>query len=266
MEIIIELSLCINLFLNSLILKLSALLLKDQARLWFFSALIGATIALILPLFSLSWYLKLLIIIFTCALMCSISFKYISFKRFSVVFAVIMLATFLFGGGCYALQSLVGQFPLFIVAIVSGVIYVVTKIIIRGQHKKERLEKFTYNVTFKDGDNIVYEEGFLDSGNVLYDTITKKPIILINFEVFHRLYSNINYINALTKNFDKKLVKDGHYVKINTIAGGTSILVFRVDEVKVGQDKFYKDAQVGLTFTGFEKSFGRRVLLNSAII
>ena len=118
----------------------------------------------------------------------------------------------------------------------------------------------------KDGDKIVYEEGYLDSGNVLYDSITKKPIILITFDVFNKLYQNINYINALTKNFDKSKVKDGHFIKINSITSGTSILVFTVDEIVLNSEKSFKDVAVGLSFSEFDKSFGKKILLNSALI
>ena len=118
----------------------------------------------------------------------------------------------------------------------------------------------------KDNENVIYEEGFLDSGNMLYDSITKKPIILITYDVFNKFYQNINYINAVTKNFDKSKVKDGHFVKINSIGSGTSILVFTIDEMQLGNGKTFKDVSVGLSFSGFDKSFGKKILLHSAMI
>ena len=54
MEIEIELALFINLFLNSFILKLTGIFLKDRARLWLLSALLAGVIAIILPMFSLA--------------------------------------------------------------------------------------------------------------------------------------------------------------------------------------------------------------------
>ena len=113
---------------------------------------------------------------------------------------------------------------------------------------------------------MIYEEGYLDSGNVLYDTITKKPIILVTFDVFNKLYQNINYINALTKNFDKSIIKDGHFIKINGVGSGTSILVFTIDEMLINNDKSFKDVAVGLSFSSFDKSFGKKILLNNVLI
>ena len=266
MVIDIELSLAINLFINSLIIKLSALMLKTQAKLYFLSAFLGSAVAIILPLFVISWPLKLLLAVCVLILMECISFKFKNAKEFGIIFSVLTASTFLFGGGSYALTNLIGQMPLFAISIVSSAIYIIAKIIIKYQQKKFLLKKYTYNVILKDEDKVVYEEGYLDSGNVLYDTITKKPIILITFDVFHKFYSNINYINAFTKNYDKSKIKDGHFVRINNIGSNSNILVFRIDELQVGNDKCIKDALVGLTFSGFDKSFGRKVLLNSLVV
>lgn len=266
MEIEIELALFINLFLNSFILKLSAIFLKEHARFWLLSALFGSVIALLLPMFSLAWWIKILLIILTCNIMITISFQIKNVKQFLTKFIVVLFCTFLFGGGCYAVQSVVGCYPLAVVFGIGTVIYIISKIILLREQKKEKIAKFTFNVTLKDGDKVIYEEGYLDSGNVLYDNITKKPIILITFDVFNKLYQNINYINALTKNFDSSLVKDGHFIKINSIGSGTSILVFTVDEIVLNSEKSFKDVAVGLSFSEFDKSFGKKILLNSALI
>lgn len=266
MEIIIEYSFVINFFVNSLILKLTGLFLKEPPRLWMISALIGSIVAIILPLYNLSWALKIVITLAMCSLMVCISFQVKSFKKFLIYFCSLFASTFLFGGACYALSNLIGSFPLFVVAIVVMVIYIITKIIVKVQQRKSMIEKFTYQVTLVDNGKTFYEEGYLDSGNVLYDTLTKKPIILVTFDVFHKLYSNINYINAVTKNYDKNAIKDGHFVQIKGVGSSSSILVFRVDEVHVGKDKCYKDVALGLSFSGFDKSFGKRVLLNQALI
>ncbi len=266
MEIIIELSLLINVALNFMIIKLSALLVKTQCHLAFFSALIGGIIALLIPLFSISWYIKCLIIILVCSILTCISFRFKKFSEFLKYSIVILFTTFLFGGGCYAVESLVGQYTLFIVCVIGILIYIVSKVVIKSIQRKDLVQKFTYNVILKDNENVIYEEGFLDSGNMLYDSITKKPIILITYDVFNKFYQNINYINAVTKNFDKSKVKDGHFVKINSIGSGASILVFTIDEMQLGNGKTFKDVSVGLSFSGFDKSFGKKILLHSAMI
>lgn len=266
MEIIVEISLFINLFLNSFILKLTGFFLRERTRLWFVSAIFGTLISLISPLFSLPFYSKILLQISVSFIMICISFNYKSFKRFALICAVFVLTTFIFGGGCYALQNIVGQFPLFVVVIFSTFIYFVAKVVIHIQHKANIIKNFTYKVVLKDGKTEVTEEGFLDSGNMLYDTITKKPIILITFDVFHKLYNNISYLSAFTKKFNESSIKNGHYIKINSVGSGTSILVFTVDEISIGENKSFKNVMLGLSFSGFEKSFGKNILLHSELV
>lgn len=266
MKIIVEETLLISLILNSFIIKLTALFLKERARLWLLSSLILSAISIILPAFQINAILKIFVIVLACNVLVCISFKFSSFKRYCLLLCAIMVNTFIFGGGCYAVQSVVGTFPLFCIAIISAFLYFITKILINYQQKLDKIKRFTYNVMLKDGDKVIYEEGYLDSGNVLYDTVTKKPIILVTYEVFNKIYQNINYINALTKNIDKSTVKDGHYIKINGVGSGTSILVFTIDEMLINNEKSYKDVAVGLSFSSFDKSFGKKILLNNGLI
>lgn len=266
MQIEIEQTLILNVFCNSLILKLTGLALRSPARLWFLSALSGGVVALIEPYFSLPVYGRILLQIFVCLMMVCISFEIKPLKKGVQAFFGLIFATFLLGGGCLALENLVGRLPLFLVAVICSVIYFSVAIFINHRRKVEHVRKYTYNVILRDGDKTIYEEGYLDSGNLLYDNITKKPIILVNFDVFHKLYQNINFICAFTKNFDKKQVKNGHFVKINGVAGNSSILVFTIDELKIGDEAVIKDASLGLSFSGFDKGFGKRLLLHSAIV
>ncbi len=266
MVVEIELALFINLCLNSFIIKLSSMFLRENARMWFLSSLLASIIAIILPLFNLTIIFKVIIAVCTCNIITVISFTIKNVKKFVITFTTIIFVTFLFGGGCYAVESMFGALPLIYICLIGTVVFVVTKIILNYQKKKDMIAKYTYNVILKDGDKTIYEEGYLDSGNILYDNITKKPIILVTFEVFNRLYQNINYINALTKNFDKSLVKDGHFVKINSIGSGTSILVFTIDEMVLNSERSFKNVAIGLSFSSFDKSFGKKVLLNSSLI
>ena len=266
MEIIIELSLCINLFLNSFILKITALILKERAKLWFCSALIGSCLSIISPFFMLSPLTKFLLILATSIIMLTISFNFKSFKHFFTIWLIFVLATFIFGGGMTALENIVGQYPLFIVVVIGSIIYFAVKMVLRIQQKANIIKNFTYSVKIKDNGQEISEEGFLDSGNMLYDTITKKPVILVTYDVFHKLYKNISLPSILTKTLDKSSIKNGHYIKINSIGSGTSLLVFTIDEMLVGSDKSFKDVMVGLSFSGFEKSFGKKVLLHSELV
>ena len=163
-------------------------------------------------------------------------------------------------------KNLIGSFPLFIVALVGVVIYWICAIINKIVFRQERRKGFVYKVKIKDKDVLLEEEGYLDSGNVLYDGISNKPIILINFDVFHRIYSQISLSKFLTKDYNLSSIKNGHYIKINTVGKGTTMLVFSVDEVVVGDDKSFSNAMLGLSFSGFDKSFGKSILLHCDMV
>lgn len=265
MKIYVELSLCINLVINFFIIKCTAKCINKKARFVFLASLLGSVIALILPIFNIGVIANLLIQIFLSFAICLLCFEVKPFKKFFVTYAIFFGFTFLFGGACYGISNIFGQLPLVCVLAVASVIYVISILIIKYQNKIKRLKQFSFKVALFSGDKKIEEEGFLDSGNVLYDPVTKKPIILITYDVFAKLKPEINYITAYSKKVDTKTLENGHYVKINTVASGTSILVFTADKVEIyeGEEKKdYQNVSLGLTFSGFDKALGRKILLH----
>lgn len=269
MKIDVELSLITNLIINSFVLYLTACFFKEKAKLIFLTSLIGSIIALLVPALSLASYAKILVQVFLSILMVSISFPYKKFKTFISKYIFFLGMTFLFGGGCYALSLSIGSLPIVIVLLVCFVIFMCAKYIIHQKNKQKVIDNFSFKVKIFSGDKVIEEEGFLDSGNLLYDPITKKPVILISYDVFSKLYENVNYLNAFMKKIDLKNFKNGHYIKLNTVASGTQILVFSVNNVLLegqGVNKKYEDIMLGLSFSGFEKAFGKKILLHGSLI
>jgi len=265
-KITIEETLFVCIILNFLIIKVSGFILKEEVQNGILSSLLGGEISILAPRLFSFWASKILVILLTLCIITLISFKISSFFDFFRDFFVILASTFVFGGGVLAVQNVVGSFPIFIVSLVGGVIYLALFITLKSVQHKNRINGFCYEVSLKDNGNEVIEEGFLDSGNMLYDSITKQPVILVSYEVFHKLYKDISFSSVIAKTFDKCSIKNGHYIKINSIGSGTSMLVFTVDEVLIGKNKRYKDAMVGLSLSGFEKSFGKNVLLHSDLV
>ncbi len=265
MEINIEISFIVNFALNFFILKLASLFLRKQLKFGFISAFVASIIALLSPLIT-AVYLKIIIAFLTCLFILFLSFENKTFKEYLVCFLVIVLATFLFGGGCLAVESFTGQFPLFVVAIIGLTIYIIASSICRYQKRKNIIANFTHSVVFKDGGLELKEKAFLDSGNMLYDSVTKKPIILVTYDVFSQFYKDISFIKAWTKQTESFDIKNGHYININGVGKGSRMLVFMIDEVIVDKDKKFKNVMLGLSFAGFDKSFGAKVLLHSELV
>ncbi|MCM1324970.1 MAG: sigma-E processing peptidase SpoIIGA, partial [Acetobacter sp.] len=140
---------------------------------------------------------------------------------------------------------------------------------LKARNKARLIEDFSYKVKLCCNGREIEEEGYLDSGNMLCDPVTKRPVVLISFDVFAKLYSNINYLSAFMKNIDTKILCEGHYIKINSVGSGTSILVFTADFLEVSreeQSRRYEKVSLGLSFSGFERAFGKGILLNSEFI
>lgn len=265
MQIEIELSLITNILLNFFIIKCTCLSTKSSGKLVFLASLLGAIVALILPIFAISPIANIIIEILLSFALCLIVFDIKKPKNFALCYLLFLGYTCLFGGACYAISSNFGDIPIFIVCLISFAVYIIAKTIISHQNKARALDKFTFKVSLFSSNKVVEEEGFLDSGNVLYDPVTQKPIILITFDVFSKLYSNINYISAYCKQVDTSRLDGGHYVPIKTLASGTSILVFNIKKVQISQGeevKDFVDVPVGLSFSRFDKSLGRKVLLH----
>ena len=263
---VLEMTLFINTILTFLIIKITSAFLRERGENCLLSSLIGGELTLLFPKFYDGVWAKIILIMLTSCLIIFVSFKFSSIKDFLRIWCTFLLSTFVFGGGMLAIKSLIGDFPLFVVFLISATLYLITICVLKSVQRKNLIKTFCYQVKVKDNGKEFEEEGFLDSGNMLYDSITKKPIILVSFDVFHKLYSDVKYSDVITKNIDKTSIKNGHYVKINSLSSAKSIFVFSVDELVVGEDKKFKDVMVGLSLTGFEKSFGKGVLLHSELV
>ncbi len=265
MKILIELSLCINILINFFIIKCTSKCIDKKARLAFLSAVIGGLVALIIPIFNVGIIANIVIQILLSLSMCLLSFEIKPFKKFLITYAIFFGFTFLFGGACYGVSNIFGQISLLCVLGVATFVYIICVLVIKHQNKLKRLKQFSFKVALFAGGKVIEEEGFLDSGNVLYDPVTKKPIILITYDIFSKLKPDINYMTAYCKKIDPKSLTNGHYVKINTVASGTSILVFTADKVEIfeGEEKKnFENVSLGLSFSGFDKALGRKILLH----
>ena len=266
MKIVVEYTFATSFIANFLSLAMAEKVLKTAARLKWLSAFLGAGVDLLCPLFHIDGIFRFLLLIFILVITTLISFKYCKFFFFLRNLGLILLITCLFGGINQGVNTFVGQINLLVVDAVLLASYFVIKLIHKSIDRANRIKSFSYSLKIIDGDKMIEEEGYLDSGNILLDNITKKPILLISYEVFRKLYDDISLVSAITKNYDFKSFKNGHYVEINSVGGVTKMLVFSVDEVQVGEKGFFKDVMLGLSFSGFEKSFGKNVLLNAALI
>ena len=283
MEVVIEYVLIDNLVINFLILYITSFALKlnyKKLRL-FFADVFGTSVAIVFPLLNLHFALLLFLKILVGVLIVLIAFKVEKFKQFLILFFTFLLSTALLGGITFLIYYLISgslnlteclsnsySFPLGIIWLGLSLFVLFNKKIIDFIISKQKSKKFLYKIEFQTKFKKIKTDAYLDSGHKLVDPTDNLPVIIINYNVFSKLYK-IPIENILLKNVPNEL-QNAHYIKISTLnSTSTEMLVFEVDEVKIQNKngKFLKKkANLGLSLTNFSKNFNCDVLISPAVL
>lgn len=195
---------------------------RDKAGKRVLAALSGAVFALIYPLVAelgaLTVMLKIvmgLVVVFAAA-------GYSSVKDYYINAAVFFALTFAVGGAITGLFSIfnINYSSETAIAFMSVPVYVLIKAL-RGIIKYfftragEESNSYDCEITFKG--NVLKLKGFMDTGNALYDG--DSPVIVCNKKTA---------LKIMGENFPEL-----RYIPINTAAGESRILSFKVDEIKI---------------------------------
>ena len=263
MKIVIEYVFLENFFLNCFILKTVSFLVKEKCRRIWLSAFFSACFTIVMPLLNLSILGGILCEIGVMALMICLSFNFKTFKKFSKLLACCFLTLCLYGGVCFFFERLFGLMKTLLFLTVITSTYILIKIIAKWRDRKRSVDNFCFDVEICANGNTLKFKGFLDSGNMLVDPFTQKPVSLLNFRAFSRLFKDVE-IEDIIRNTDKvKCLKFAHYINFNTLNNVDKILIFQVDKIVVGQD-IRENQFVGLTLKNFNQAFGTDVILHNS--
>lgn len=255
-----------NFIINFFIISCTQKILKEKSKLTLLGLFLGTAISVLYPLFNLTLWTNLLIKITTSILITSLCFKIKTLKSFALSYLLFLGVTFMFGGSVEMLKQLLGSATILIVLSSGFAVYILSIFVIKVLNRKKILDSFSARVTIVCGEKIIEEKGYFDSGNLLYDPITSKPICLITQKVFQKIYDE-NLLAIFLKKIDIKKLKNGHYIKINTAFKGGEMLIFDIDRLLVkssyGEKKF-DNISLGLSFSEFEKAMHAAVLLHSS--
>lgn len=269
MQIIIEYVLIENIIINFFILKVCEKFLKEKASLKFLNSLFGAIIAVCFPLFNLSAIGIILLKILVGSVMVCFSFKFKNLSQFFYKYFAFSLMTFVFGGAVEALSQATGDLSIVLILIFAFLLYFLFSHFLATYTKRKALKDFQYSVRLFYEGKEVDEMAYFDSGNILYDNITKKPIVLISPEVFEKLTGK-NYFEFVLKESSTLMLKNCHYVPASTSMSQGKMLVFEVEKLQIiiknQEVKEHKNIFLGLSFADFEKSFNSNLLLHSTLI
>lgn len=263
MEIVVEYVLLENLLINLIILKTTALLTKEKGRLFILSAFLGACVTVVLPILHLNTWGGFLVQAGLTIFYLCISFKFKTIKKFSRLYLSYFVTTFLYGGVCFYFESLFGiKSMLLLLGVVVGFYFVVKFLFLRFS-RKTHIENFCFEVEIVESGQKTQWKAFLDSGNLLFDPLTEKPVSLINYRVFSTIFKDIELEDILKRSEKLKRLRFAHYISFNTLNCNDKILVFQVDKLCIDGKKFLEKPTLGLSLKNFNEAFGSDIILHN---
>jgi stage II sporulation protein GA (sporulation sigma-E factor processing peptidase) len=123
-----------------------------------------------------------------------------------------------------------------------------------------------FKICIRNKGDIYQTIGFLDSGNRLVDEISKKPVVIINYKTFNKLFKNINVVDLIMGRLENLPLKNCRYITIGTVSDSKGkVLVFESDELEIFLEdgkNIIKNVMLGLASTKSNKFENFDVLLN----
>ena len=194
MTIYIDLIFLENIFMNSIIIYATAIILKKEIKILriLLGSLIGAIYACIYYISHMEIYSNIILKIILSFAIIYISFNSKTIKSFARELLIFYLTSFTFGGVTFALLyfispgkvlfqkgALVGIYPLKMI-LIGGIIGFII-IVISFKSIKNKIAKrdmmCIINITFEE--KIVSLKAIIDTGNFLKEPISKKPVIIV---------------------------------------------------------------------------------------
>ena len=251
MEIVIEYVFLQNFFIDLMILKTTEKILHEKGRLFVVMSIIAASFAVTLPLFYLQTVFELILKLFFAVFIVSLTFDFKKFSTFLKIYLVFMFVTFLYGGVNYFFVQAFGDLNSLLVLAIVTITYFLFNWVYRYVNKRKNIEKFCFDVVLKKDENIVRCKGFLDTGNMAIDPLTKRPVCIIGLKLFEELFCDIDFKDIVLGNIDLGKLKLGHYISVGTVGSQDKMLTFQIDGIMVdGKDEIEKP-MLGLSLKNY---------------
>ena len=245
---------------------------KSKMRV-FLSCIFASLITLLYPIFNLNNIFLFLLKIFIGYIICLIAYNGKTLKNQLFFVCMFFITTSIYGGINLCIYfAIYGNFEstkkLPTIFIVFS-LYIITYFLKQCQKKlyqKKNINNFIFNIKIKNNNEIIKTIAYLDTGNILTDTQTGNPVVLVNYKIFNKINKNFSAINFLTDSF--KGLKNAHKIEVKTATSKTQLLAFCVDELKIiekGNTKVFSFPTLALSkvkITGFDCD----VILNSKLL
>ena len=262
MTLYVDITFLENIFMNSIILLATGVILKAPIRILrnLIASTIGSIYAIIIYVSNIEIYSNFFLKLVLSFAIIYVAFKPVNIKSFLKYVVIFYLTSFTFGGVAFALLYfvspqdillqdgvLIGTYPMKI--ILAGGILGFIIITISFKNIKGRLNKkdMFCNITLNSSNKKTKITAIIDTGNFLRDPITKIPVIVVEKDKLNELLPEI-ILDNVTNIINGKNVELGEYAsKIRAIPFKSLgkenglLLGIKMDEVEVEyQDTNYQ--------------------------
>ncbi len=269
MEVYIEDVIVDNFIIDYLILSLTNFSLKQKTPKFkiILSSMIGVAMTILLSKIVLPPIVTIVVKMLTGILMCIVVLQKFSFKNLFLFFMVFLTFTFVLGGFCSFIISLLQRggkginLPTGLVLLIVVLYCYVLMNVVKVFYKKQKISKYIYKTQIKHRGKNIKIEAYLDSGNILVDKQTNLPVVIINYKTFNKLLPEIDFEKFMFSKIDCNF---GRYIDFDTVSGKGKMFVFQVDEICIDfEGKETKiSALLGISSSCFNKNAGFEALLN----
>ncbi|MBO4963213.1 MAG: sigma-E processing peptidase SpoIIGA [Clostridia bacterium] len=269
MLVYLEYAIIENLVIDYFLLKVSLFFSGVKTK-WYkkvFAVVIGTAFAIVLPLFYINNILAFFIKILLAISIVYIAGEYKSIKSYFLTLNIFLLCTFLTGGACIAILYLCNmQFVLkggkvvnqgMPVAVIIGGAFIITSVILRvgkSIYRKKNLVPFMQKCQIVLGGKGFCLNGFVDTGNRLYDDKRGCPIIVVSKFVAEKH----NLLPYLTERVGS--------INYSTIGGKSVMPIYKLSGVilYINDSVLYKTASLGVSENAYDKDYD--IILHPALI
>lgn len=250
MVVYIEDAIIDNLVINSIILSLSLFSLRQKIKILkiLLASVLGCAVSVSLTFFALPLTVTIIIKFLLGLILSSIVIQKFSIKLLTLFYVVFLSFTFVMGGFCFFIIYLFGgevysitnmsynlPISLGVIFIFLGIYVFLLIQAIKVFYKKQKLSSFYYDVILHIQDRKIKIKAYLDSGNLLQDSLTGLPILIVNFNTFNKIFNGkVNVFNFLKNTLNQTI--NGRYIDVSTISSNGKMFIVEPNRVEVKQD------------------------------
>ena len=131
--------------------------------------------------------------------------------------------------------------------------------------QKSKISDFIYDIRVENGGKKVKLKAFLDTGNMLIDNMSGKPVVIINFKTLNELFPKLIFEDLL---LHKNITQDGYFIDFSTVGSSSKMFVFKPNKVllKTKNKLEELDVVLGVSIKGFGRDAYFSALLNPLAI